>query len=137
MLRTAICIAALSLAAGACGQFENQERAERARSEMIGLSRGQLVDCAGQPDRAIQSGSIETLIYLYGERRRMVGEPDPQGGTMQTTPPLASSTPWCEATFTVENSRVTNVRYRGQTGGIITGSKNVCGEIVYHCVRQP
>ena len=136
MLKPTVIVAA-ALALGACSQFENQERAERARSELIGMSRGQLVECAGQPDRVVQSGNLETLIYLHGEQRRMVGEPDPQGTGMQTSAPIANSTPWCEATFTVESSRVTNVRYRGQTGGLITGAQNVCGEIVYHCVRQP
>lgn len=131
-----VVIIAAAVALAACGQFERQERAERAQSELIGMSRGQLVDCAGQPEQVIHAGNLETLIYRVGETRRMVGEPDPQSTGIQTSPPAASSTPWCEASFTLENSRVTNVRYRGQTGGLITGSQNVCGEIVYHCVRE-
>jgi hypothetical protein len=130
---SAIVLAAIAL--GACQQLENQERAERAQTELVGLTRAQLIDCAGQPDRVVSGGSFEQLVYLYGEHRRMVGEPDPQSTGIQTAPPTANSTPWCEATFFVENSRVTNVRYRGQTGGIFTGQHNVCGEIVYHCVR--
>ncbi len=136
MLKPAL-IAAAALALAACEQFANQERAERAQTELIGMTRTALIDCAGQPDRIVPGGNIETLIYLYGEHRRMVGEPDPQSTGVQTSAPIASSTPWCEATFTLENGRVTNVRYRGQTGGLITGWRNVCGEIVYHCVRQP
>jgi hypothetical protein len=135
MLKAGLIVAA-AIALGACAQFERQERAERAKIELIGMSRAQLIDCAGQPDRVVQAGALEQFIYLYGEQRPMVGEPDPQGTGIQTAPPAASSTPWCEATITLENSRVTSVRYRGQTGGLITGARNVCGEIVYHCVRQ-
>ena len=134
-LRTGAIIAA-SIALVACNQFENQKRAERAQTELIGMSRSEIMECAGRPDRTIAGGSTEMLVYLYGEQRRMVGEPDPQSAVPQTAPPIASSTPWSEATITLENSRVTNVRYRGQTGGLITGSQNVCGEIVYHCLRQ-
>ena len=130
-----VAIVLLAIALAACTQRENQERASRAQTELVGLTRAQLIDCAGQPDRVIGSGSIEQLVYLYGEHRRMVGEPDPHSTGVQTAPPTANSTPWCEATFVMENSRVTNVRYRGQTGGIFTGPQNVCGEIVYHCVR--
>ncbi|MDD5033346.1 MAG: hypothetical protein PHE55_01195 [Methylococcaceae bacterium] len=114
----------LLLAISGCAAHR-AEIAQRARSELVGLSKTQLLQCMGPSQRQERSESGEILIFSgatpnYSCPLRM-GE---------TEPPRR----YCEAAFVLENGVVKTVGYREPNGNIITQADR-CAFLVEKCVR--
>ncbi|MSP79871.1 MAG: hypothetical protein EXR02_02240 [Rhodospirillales bacterium] len=118
----------------ACTTKERQVASERAQSELVGLRKDQILECAGAPWRESRSGNMETLVYLYQEDASRRGHSERSAAEIETAPPVLQER-WCEATFIVDDGRVMSVRYRGQTGGLLSGRQHICGYIVERCLR--
>lgn len=112
---------ALILAVGACSSFGRADLANRAQTELVGLSKEQLLSCAGAPDRRAMSG--ETEVLTYGVRTQTQASKDHPG-----------STRFCEATFVIRDGHVSKVSYRGATGGWFTTGEQ-CGYVVQNCLQ--
>jgi hypothetical protein len=97
---------------------ERAALAGRARSELVGRSKGDILACAGTPVATQNEGALEVLEY------QRAGEDDH---------------PWfsreCKAKFTFEAGRLTRLDYEGWTGGPLTRGEQ-CAFVVRSCMPQ-
>ena len=103
-----------------CAVFKRVEKAEAAKSELIGFSKTELLSCAGVPVRSEKVGEMEFLTYVS----------DATGIGF-----FRRSKRYCEATFTLRNGVVENVSYSGNTGGRFTEYEQ-CAFIINSCVSE-
>ncbi len=108
--------------------------AERARSEMIGMTEGQLKACAGEPTAT----NLENGTVLWSYFRETSRSAVAISGDIGYTPTNRGETNYdyfryCEATFALQGGRVRSVEFRGRTA---TGREIMepCGAIVERCV---
>lgn len=126
--------ALLSLALlGACASPLEQV-AERARTEMVGMSDAQLKACAGEPTALNRENGVDLWSYFRETSRSATTVSD-----VGYTPTGRAETSYdyfryCEATFALQNGRVREVEFRGRTA---TGREIMepCGAIVQRCVK--
>ena len=114
----------------ACARYERAAVAERAKTELIGLSKAELLACAGVPHRRYQEGDLE--IFTYSASADSVGVGVVTGASPQIAVG-AMRRRYCEATFALRNNRVERVSYAGRTGGLLTKGEQ-CGFVVENCV---
>lgn len=92
--------------------------AKRAKTEMIGMSKMELLLCAGVPDLIQKMDGMEFLAY----NRRWIS-----GGRY-----LIHSHS-CEATFVLVDDVVERVSYIGKTDGYLSNDRQ-CGYIIQDCI---
>ena len=142
--RAGLCAGILALAACANPAAEALNTDSR---RLIGMSKTQLVSCAGRPANAVQSGANETLTYSIGIPVR---GPSPstsvgvgasggsRGGVgvgVGVNFPLGPgfSQSYCEAVFRLTNGSVNDVTFNASSSVRGTGER-VCYEIVGACL---
>lgn len=132
-LATSSLLASVVLLLGACTSPLEQV-AERARTDMIGMSEQQLKACAGEPTATNQENGIALWSYFRETSRSATAISD-----VGYTPTRRGETTYdyfryCEATFALQNGRVREVAFRGRTA---TGREIMepCGAIVERCVK--
>ena len=102
--------------AAGCSVHKRVKQAEVASSEMIGLSKKELLSCAGVPVRMQKIEDSEFLTYTTGGKRGWGGR-------------------YCEVTFTLKNDIVEKISYGGNTGGRFTQGEQ-CAYVVAPCLRK-
>ena len=124
--------------------------AERARTDLIGMTKSELYMCAGAPDRETQDE--KGIQYATYDTERITHEPSPYPsagfyphfgigsrynwvGGYYGYPVTIPKKRECTATFSFENSRVTGVTYRTNDGSEIT--RGQCYEVVKNCLSPP
>ncbi len=107
-------VASLGLTA-AVGRFGRAELAERAKTELVGMKKSDLLACAGVPLRQATEGPFEYLSYSASSR--------------------ILRTRYCEATFTLKDGVVQKLVYAGRTGGLLSGDEQ-CALIVGNCLKE-
>ena len=120
-MRMTLLLGAVLIVAG-CAALDRAKLAERARTELVGVTKEHLLACAGAPDKRLASTDKEYLTYVIQTER----------GTVEGT---GGGSRFCEATFVVKDNRVEAVTYRGKTGGLLTKGEQ-CGYIVQNCLYQ-
>jgi len=101
-----------------CSHARRADRAqiaERAKTEMIGLSRVELYTCAGVPQRTATEGPQEFMSYG------------------------ASSHGWgssCTVTFVLQDAKVQSINYSGRTGRRSQNGEQ-CAYAVANCLTTP
>jgi len=123
-MRSLIAIAALAsltLLLSGCGptKFGRSSIAEDAQTHMIGLSKQDVLSCAGIPTRTMRSEGVEYLLYSHREQRGDDGD---------------TYTRNCDVTIALDSGRVSKVSYRGRTGGWVTQGE-ACYYVVKDCVQ--
>lgn len=106
--------------------------ASRAQTEMIGMSKKDLLACAGVPARRDQVDGTEYFTYIGG------GDSVGTGVATATSPNTAVAVTkqnrrYCEATFVIQDGVVSKVNYAGRTGGLLTKGEQ-CSFIVENCI---
>lgn len=111
-----------------------EQVAERARTEMLGMSADQLKACAGEPTATNRENGIDLWSYFRETSRSAAVISQGIG----YTPTNRGETSYdyfryCEATFTLQDGRVREVEFRGRTA---TGREIMepCGAIVERCL---
>lgn len=136
-LVTGSTIATLSLMLAGCGSFERAELAERAKSELVGLSKEEILNCMGAPSERASAGDTEVWDYESGVE------------TFATTTGSATATNrrffgsqvtaihrlYCEVSVVIEQGRVTRINYRGNTGGLFSEGEQ-CSYVVENCLQS-
>lgn len=124
---------AILLAVVGCAAQQRAEIATRAQGELVGMSKKDLLSCAGVPQRQERVDDLEFLTFSGGG--------DSVGGAVvtQTSPSTAVATGrstrrYCEATFVLKDAVVQKVNYQGRTGGLLTKGEQ-CAFIVENCVK--
>lgn len=121
-------IVALSTLSGCVeGSRPDADLAQQARAWLVGLSREQIIGCAGKPERIVGSPGSEALVYsaASGESSIIIGA---SGG------PVQKSQHSCEVSFLMRDNWVTEVRYAGRTGNTLTPDEE-CAPIVRKCMN--
>lgn len=154
---TLACMAAgLCLLVAGCTATQRADDAELAQQAIVGMSRSDLLSCAGTPDRSREIVNGEILTYESLRQDRPIDAHTPvftnstRSGVLSGTTTGggfgASSTiernirsDYCEASFTVINGTVTSVDYRSPGGFRIGGfgtRHSECADIVASCLDQ-
>lgn len=125
-------ITMLSLALTACAS-PLADKAERARTQMLGMSADQLQACAGQPTATNRENGTDLWSYFRETSRSATAISDV--GYTPTNRGEASYDylRYCEATFALRQNRITQIEFRGRTS---TGRETLepCGAIVQRCL---
>jgi hypothetical protein len=135
MHKTHLAVLSLILASGLAGCTSPLElAAERAQTEMIGMTDAQLRACAGEPTATNRENGADLWSYFRETSRSATSISD-----IGYTPTNRGETTYdyfryCEATFTLQGGRVRAVEFRGRTA---TGREVMepCGAIVERCVK--
>jgi hypothetical protein len=123
-------IGILSVAAiiSGCGNtpFDRASAAKDAQSVLLGMSKSELIACAGIPNRSLKDGDVEYLEYTSS------------GTYTQTDSNSGASNTFdrdCTGTFFMRDGVVTDLKYGGNTGGLLT-EDHQCFYIVENCLEQ-
>ncbi len=132
-MRNVIYIILCSFMAVSCA-VQRAEIASRAQVELIGMSKKDLLLCAGVPLRQERAEDLEFLTFAGGGDS--VGSAVATGTSPNTAIAVGKSAHrYCEATFVLKNGAVQKVNYQGRTGGLLTKGEQ-CAFIVENCVKQ-
>src|SRR5258705_323031 len=111
MSKLTILVVATLLALTGCASQHRAKVATRAQSELLGMSKRDLLSCAGVPQRQQRVDDLEFLTFSGGG--------DSVGGAVvtQTSPSTAVATGrsarrYCEATFILKDGIVQKVNYQ-------------------------
>jgi hypothetical protein len=115
-----LAVLALSAFISGCAAHQRAKMAERAPSELTGLSKVDLLSCAGVPVRSEKIDNMEFLTY--------VGGGDVKGLFHRRHH-------YCEVTFTLRDGVVQKVTYAGNTGGRFTRGEQ-CAYVVAPCLKE-
>ena len=110
--------------------YNRVKTAQAAKTGLVGISKGELLSCAGVPDKAMKSDGIEFLSYRSG------GEASFSANTFygyNTTTLVNSSYRFCDITITLRDDKVQSVKYSGKTGGLLTQGEQ-CAYVLQNCV---
>jgi hypothetical protein len=113
--------------------FQRAQVASRAQSELVGLSKKDLLLCAGVPLRQERVDDFEFLTFAGGGDS--IGGAIASSTSLNTVTAVGKSTHrYCEATFVLKDGLVQKVNYQGRTGGLLTKGEQ-CAFIVENCMR--
>lgn len=141
----AVLAVALAATVAACsGPPRVFDRSTAPADALVGMSRSDVLACAGRPDSTRLRGGVETLVYGEGaspEDSPYVYSDSTRGGGI--TGGIAGDSPiaqglrnaYCEVVFEIADGRVMDARYRSATGSL-TGSPGACATIVESCLAR-
>ena len=124
-MKNIIIILLIALAAGSCARMQRASIANKAQTNLIGMSKLELYECAGTPSRKEVVEGVEFLTYVGGGDRT---------GYVAGGRAFASNRRYCEATFVIKDNKVSKINYSGRTGGWASKGEQ-CAFIVQNCVR--
>jgi hypothetical protein len=132
-MRITVTVVLCGLVMAGCA-FRRAAIANRAQTELVGMSKKDLFLCAGVPLRQERVEDLEFLTFAGG------GDSVGSATAISTSPDTAvafgrSTRRYCEATFVLKNGVVQKVNYQGRTGGLLTKGEQ-CAFIVEDCVKQ-
>jgi hypothetical protein len=102
-----------------CAVHKRMKMAEKGTSELVGLSKTDLMSCAGVPVRSEKVDDLEFFTYTSGGT----------GGF------FCQSGRYCEVTFTLQNNVVKKVSYSGNTGGYFSEGEQ-CAYAIAPCLKK-
>ena len=114
--------------------FQRAIIASRAQTELVGMTKKELLSCAGVPVRQERVDDLEFLTYSGG------GDSIGTAVATSTSSSTAIATGkrthrYCEATFVLKDGIVQKVNYQGRTGGLLTEGEQ-CAFIVENCLKK-
>ncbi len=114
-------------------KFGRADLAKRAKVELIGKSKKDILMCAGVPVRSQQAENMEFLTYYSG------GDSDAYvtGGVGSSVGGGVVSVKkrYCEVTFILKDGIVEKINYAGRTGGLITEGEQ-CAFVLQNCLPE-
>lgn len=120
---------ALGLVLTGCA-FQRAEIAQDARTQMVGMSKEQVLACMGAPINKAAEGTTEVWGYGSGNGMTVVNASyDRYGGT------AVGSSRFCKINIVFASGQVSAVNYTGPTGGLLTAGEQ-CAYAVTPCVKQ-
>jgi hypothetical protein len=123
----------VALAASGCAVQQRAAVANKAQTQMVGMSKTELLSCAGVPVRQAQADDLEFFTYTGGGDSTSVA----YGGTTSRRTTYAFGKRmqrYCEVTFVLRAGVVERVNYNGRTGGALSRGEQ-CAFVVENCVR--
>jgi PBP1b-binding outer membrane lipoprotein LpoB len=106
--------------------------AKRAKAELIGVSKSEILICAGIPANTYRNNGTEFLTYSNLERSNFYDVMSgPGGGLLQ----MASQLDECEVTLTLRDNVVESVNFRTNHTGIMA-SDDQCAYVFESCLTK-
>jgi len=137
-LRTFVALPLLLLLA-ACGGSASQLASE-APARLTGMSKGDLLACAGRPDRTRIDGGRELLVYettdAIGADEGVFTDSTRTGSGLSVPFTQQLSSDFCEASFVLRDGRVESLTYRGPSTSRIGRPFGACYALVQGCLRS-
>lgn len=121
----------VALGAALCGcAFQRAEIAQDARTQMVGMSKEQVLSCMGAPANKAAEGATEVWGYDSGNGMEVASA---SGDRYSAT--AVSSRRFCKINVVFAGSQVSSVNYSGPTGGLLTAGEQ-CAYAVDACVKK-
>ena len=113
--------------------YQRAGLASRAKTELVGMSKIELLSCAGVPVRQERMDNLEFLTYsggvdIFGTEVDTYTSPSPSIATGKRT------YFYCDVTFVLKDGVVQKVNYKGHTGGLLTKGEQ-CAFVVENCLK--
>jgi outer membrane protein assembly factor BamE (lipoprotein component of BamABCDE complex) len=122
---------AAALACGLAGcALERAKVAADAQSQMVGLSKEQVLACMGPPVTKAAEGSTEVWSYPSGDGTTVASA---SGDRFFAS--AVSSKRFCTVNVTMTAGRVSRLNYVGPTGGLLTPGEQ-CAFAIRNCTQQ-
>jgi len=133
-MRAVIITMLVSLLLSGCAgsKFHRAEVATKAKTELVGMSKKDLLSCAGVPVRSQQVEDMEFLTYVGGGDS--IGYAGGGAGSSAGGGLVAMHKRYCEVTFVFKAGKVEKVNYAGRTGGWATVGEQ-CAFVVENCLQ--
>ncbi|ADJ27061.1 hypothetical protein [Nitrosococcus watsonii] len=129
----ALLVIATLLAGCANTKFGRADLAERAKVELVGKSRKDILMCAGVPVRSQQAENLKFMTYYSG------GDSDAyvagEAGSSTGGGAVSVKKRYCKVTFILSGGVVEKVNYAGRTGGFITEGEQ-CAFVLQNCLPK-
>jgi len=115
-----------------CAKLNRASLANRAKTELVGMTKKEILSCAGVPVRTYEMDDLEFLTYYSGG--------DGTVGAIATgsSPVIgvgSAKRRYCEITLILEDGVVQSVNYTGRTGGLITEGEQ-CAFGLENCLSE-
>jgi len=132
MKRMIVFLALIAIFCSGCA-FQRASDAARAKTELIGMTKIELLSCAGVPIRQEKVGNLEFLTYSGGG-----DSGGPAFGTAVSPSTVIGGSVrfrrYCEATFILNSGVVEKIIYAGRTGPP-GASGEQCAFIIENCLK--
>ncbi|KPJ97274.1 MAG: hypothetical protein AMJ60_12045 [Desulfobacterales bacterium SG8_35] len=113
-------------------KFTRAELAKRAQTEMLGMSKKDLLWCAGVPVRSQQVNDMEILTY-YISNGDSFGYPADKSLSSAGGGTILINKRYCEVTFVMQNGVINKVSYASRTNGQNTENEQ-CAFVIQNCI---
>ncbi|WFU45805.1 hypothetical protein QA640_44020 (plasmid) [Bradyrhizobium sp. CB82] len=110
--------------------MQRAEIAQDARSQMVGMSKEQVLTCIGAPASKAAEGATEVWGYNSGNGMTVV---DASYGRYGGT--TVGTSRFCNINVVFVGGQVSAVNYTGPTGGLLTAGEQ-CAYAVNACVKK-
>jgi hypothetical protein len=128
---SAIIFAFALIGLSAC-KFERAAVAKTAQTQMVGMSRHDVLLCAGVPERETKDGTTDFMTYVGGGDSTSAAVATANGSSGVAVGVRQHR--YCEVTFVLDDDKVVKVNYAGRTGGYATHGEQ-CAFVVQNCVK--
>lgn len=122
-------LAVLGFVLGGCA-FQRAEIAQDARTQMVGMSKEQVLACMGAPASKAAEGVTEVWGFNSGNGMTVV---DASYGRYGGS--AVASSRFCNINIVFAGGQVATVNYAGPTGGLLTAGEQ-CAYAVNACVKR-
>jgi len=110
--------------------LQRAEIAQDARSQMVGMTKEQVLSCMGPPANKAAEGATEVWSYDSGNGMQVA---DISGDRYSAT--AVSTRRFCKINVVMTAGAVSAVNYTGPTGGLLTAGEQ-CAYAVNACVKR-
>jgi len=117
----------------ASSKFGRSDLAKRAKVELVGKSKTEILMCAGVPMRSQQVDNMEFITYFSGGDSH--GYAAGGAGSSAGGGAFSVKKRYCEVTFILKNGVVEKVNYTGRTGGWATEGEQ-CAFVLQNCLPK-
>ena len=128
----------LSLLAALSGcSVQRAETAAIAKTQLVGMTKEQVLQCMGGPASTARAGNTEVWTYYSGGDAYTSGNATAYtfGSTTTAYANARTRTRYCKIDLILNDDRISRVNYSGRTGGIITEGEQ-CAFAVQNCVSS-
>ncbi len=112
------------------------QKASRAKDEMVGMSKSQVLTCMGVPASQASEGGVEVWSYNSGGDSTTVGSgtATTSGGWLYAFGASKRLQRYCKVNVVFQNDYVSTINYSGRTGGVLTAGEQ-CAFAIDNCVQ--
>jgi hypothetical protein len=136
-IKTMAVVSFLAVQLSGCGgnnAYTRSDIAKAAKTELIGMTKENLLSCAGVPNGSYVSNGTEFLSYRSGGSTSHSAYTTPGIGGYAPRTYISSRNRYCDINITLKNNIVRKVNYSGKTGAALSRDSE-CAYVLERCVR--